>query len=297
MIRGQHLELIAKHSVRHSVRGGAGLIAILSTLVIGLVMASIVVSPLEAIDRELQQHGELGSRGAALESQAAQEVIGIAKKAMGWAMGASDAQVNYLVSDKPALISAILILLMLVAPSCACLGAFNQTSGDIATRGLRFLLIRTERQNIFLGRFIGTALFMCAVFGALFAVLALYLLAKIDVHPKGDMLLWLLGGYLRVLLFALPYMALCAWISGAVSSPFGALVLALLFAYIWPMFVAIGSRSQEAFSYAQYATPWGYKWWLFSERPWLVACGAGVMLAFTALLLWVGLRHFKARDL
>lgn len=293
MIRRRHLELIAGHSVRHGLRGGAGLIAILATLVIGLVMASIVISPLEALTR----HGHLPSGGNLAADPAAREVLDIAKKAIGWAMGTSQAQVEYLVAVKPALISAILILLMLVAPSCACLGAFNQTSGDIGSRGLRYLLIRTERQNIFLGRFIGTALFMFAVFAVLFIVLGVYVVAKIDVHPKGDMLLWLAGGYLRLILFALPYMALCAWISGAVSSPFGSLVLAIVFAYIWPMFVAIGSHTQEAFSYAQYLTPWGFKWWLFSERAWMVGLGALVMLAFTAILLVLGLRHFGKRDL
>jgi hypothetical protein len=293
MIRRRHLELVAGHSVRHGIRGGAGLIAILATLVIGLVMANIVISPLEVLARD----GHLASAASLTQDEVGREVLGIAKKAMGWAMGASQAQVDYLVSDKPALISAILILLMLVTPSCSCLGAFNQTSGDIGTKGLRFLLIRTERQNIFLGRFLGTALFMFAVFAALFAVLGMYVAAKIDVHPKGDMLLWLAGGYLRVIIFALPYMALCAWISGAVSSPFGSLVLALVFAYIWPLFVMIGSRTQPAFSYAQYLTPWGYKWWLFSERVWMVGLGALVMLAFTAVLLLLGLRHFGKRDL
>lgn len=293
MIRRRHLELIAGHSVRHGLRGGAGLIAILATLVIGLVMASIVISPLEALAR----HGDMPSGGSLGAGSIPGEVLDIAKQAIGWAMGASSAQVDYLVVHKPALISAILILLMLVAPSCACLGAFNQTSGDIGSRGLRYLLIRTERQNIFLGRFIGTALFMCAVFALLFIVLGVYVVAKIDVHPKGDMLLWLAGGYIRLILFALPYMALCAWVSGAVSSPFGSLVLALVFAYVWPLFVALGSQQQEAFSYAQYVTPWGYKWWLFSERAWMVGLGAVVMLAFTAVLIVLGLRHFRKRDL
>lgn len=295
MLRRRHLELIAKHSVRHSIRGGAGLIAVLSTLTIGLIMASVVVSPLEAIERQMQQGG--GDASITLDSPIGQEVLKIAKQAMGWAMGASDAQVNYLVSDKPALVSAILILLMLVAPSCACLAAFNQTSGDIATRGLRYLLIRTERQNIFLGRFIGTTLFMAAVYAVLFIVLGLYLVFKIQVHPKGDMMLWLAGGYLRVMLFSLPYIALCAWVSGAVASPFGSLVLAIVFAYIWPLFVMVASRTQDALGYGQYLTPWGFKWWLFSERPWLVALGSLVMVAFTGVLLALGMRQFVKRDL
>src|SRR5437588_11505151 len=198
MIRAPHLQLIARHSVRHSLRGGAGLIAILATLVIGLGMASIVVSPLEAVEQKMSASHVDADQAKQMTGEAGAEVIKIAKKGMGWAIGASDAQIDYLVSDKPALISAILILLMIVTPLCACLGAFNQTSGDNASRGMRFLLIRTERANIFLGRLIGTTLFSFAVFAALFVILAIYIAVKIHVHPTGDMMLWLAGGYPRV---------------------------------------------------------------------------------------------------
>lgn len=298
MIRGRHLELFARHSVRHSLRGGAGLIAIFATLVVGLVMASIVISPLEAVDREIQRQTTVDSAHAQqLEEHAQGDVIKIAKKAMGWAIGASDEQADYLTNDKPAMISAILVLLMLVTPLFACLAGFNQTSGDNATRGLRFLLIRTERQNIFLGRFLGTVAFMAAVLALLFAVLGLYIVAKIHVHPAGDMMLWLGGGYLRLVVFSLPYIALCAWLSGAIDSPFGTLVLGLALVYVWPLFVGIGAAQQHAFSYLGYLTPWAYKWWLFSERPWMVGAGVLVMLGFTALLVAFGLSRFKKRDL
>lgn len=298
MLRRRHLELFARHSVRHGVRGGAGLIAIFATLLVGLVMASLVITPLEAMDKEIQRHGELDSAQVQqVEEQTRADVMKIAKKAMGWAIGASDEQVEYLTAEKPAMISAILILLMVVTPLFACLGAFNQTSGDNATRGLRFLLIRTERPNIFLGRLIGTALFMAAVFALLFAVLGIYIVAKIHVHPPGAMMAWLFGGYLRMLLFSLPYIALCAWLSGSIDSPFGALVLALTISYVWPLFVAIGSAQQHAFGYLGYLTPWSFKWWLFSERPWMVGVGAVAMLGFTVLLAWFGLTRFKKRDL
>jgi ABC-type transport system involved in multi-copper enzyme maturation permease subunit len=296
MIRPPHLNLIARHSVRHSLRGGAGLIAILATIVIGLVLASIVISPLEAAERQLSSRS-VDPETAQMTALATSEITMIAKKSMGWVMGSSDSQVDYLVNDKPALVSAILVLLMLVTPLCACLGGFNQTSGDIGSRGLRYLLFRTERQNIFLGRFIGTALFTAAVFAILFLILAIYIAFKIHVHPRGDMMMWLAGGYLRVFIFALPYVALCSWISSSIDTPFGALVLTLLFAYLWPLFVSIASGTNESAGYLQYATPWGFKWWLFSEKPLEVAGGVGVMLAFTAGLLALGSNRFGKRDL
>ena len=299
MLRPPHLQLIAKHSVRHSLRGGAGLIAILATLGIGLILASIVLSPLEQVDQALARHSEIGSEEAKLAKQKAeQDVIKIADKAVGWVMDASPEQREYLSTDKPALVSAVLTLLMIFGPLFACLAGFNQTSGDIGSKGLRYLLIRTERENIFLGRFIGTTIMMAVVYAILFAILGIYLAVKVSVHPTGDMMLWLAGGYLRILMFSIPYIALCAWISSTFSSSFGSLVLSLLFAYGVPIFVLIAKGMTSGYAgYLDYLVPWGYKWWLFSEQPAMVAAGTGVMVAFTAALIWVGNYLFQKRDL
>lgn len=298
MLRPPHLNLIARHSVRHSLRGGAGLMAIFLTIATGLLMASFVLSPLEAVDRQLARHKELSAEAReAEENNATQEVIKIGKKAMSWAMDAPDEQIDYLVLEKPALISAILILLMLLAPFHACVAGFNQTSGDIGSRGLRYLLIRTERENLFIGRFIGTVLFMMAVYAILFAVMAFYVAVKIKAHSTSDMVLWLMGGYVRTVIFTIPYIALCAWVSSSIDSPFGALVLALLGVYGWPLFVTIGSMSADWFHYLGYVTPYGYKWWLFSDKPYMVALGVLVMAAWTALFVWFGRWRFQKRDL
>lgn len=293
MLRKPHLHLIAGHSVRHGIRGGAGLVSLLLTLVLGLVLASIVIAPLE------QAEQMAGRRGATAEVTAKvnADVIMIARKAIDWAVNPSDAQLDYLTRDHPAIISAILVLLFLVTPLLACLGGFNQTSGDIGTRGLRFLLIRTERPNIFVGRFVGTFLFGAVTFASLFAILALYMSLKVHVHAPGEMILWLLEGYVRLVVFSLPYVALCAWVSCSIDSPFASLVIALLVAYLLPLMITIGSGINDGVHYLQYVTPWGYKWWLLAPPSAELAGGIAVMIGFTAVFVAAGLRQFSVRDL
>ncbi|MBA3542060.1 MAG: hypothetical protein H0T79_20760, partial [Deltaproteobacteria bacterium] len=203
----------------------------------------------------------------------------------------------YMTEDKPAMVSAILVLLVLFTPLLVCLGGFNQTSGDISTKGLRFLLIRTERPNIFIGRFIGTYLFTAAVFALLFGILALYMGVKVKVHPTSDMVLWLLQGYVRIMLFALPYMAICAWISCAIESPFGSLVISLMLTYMVPLFIRQGEKLNDNVGYLQLSNPWGYKWWLFQPMGLQFFGGIVAMLGFTAAFLWLGNRYFGKRDL
>jgi ABC-type transport system involved in multi-copper enzyme maturation permease subunit len=293
MLRKPHLRLIAGHSVRHGIRGGAGLISLLLTLVLGLVLASVVISPLEQTEKLAAEHGGTADMTARMNA----EVIAVTRKAIDWAVSPSPDQLDYLTQDHPAVVSAILVLLFLVTPLLACLGGFNQTAGDIGTRGLRFLLIRTERPNIFLGRFLGTFAFSALTFLGLFAILALYMGLRVHVHPTGDMMLWLAQGYLRLIVFSLPYIALCALVSCSIDSSFGSLVIALLVVYLLPLMISIASGINDAARYGQYVTPWGYKWWLLAPVGPELLGGIAVMLGFTAVFITAGLKHFSTRDL
>jgi len=53
MLRKAHLNLIARHSLRHGIRGGAGLVSIALTLLVGLFLAQCAVGPLESIDKRI----------------------------------------------------------------------------------------------------------------------------------------------------------------------------------------------------------------------------------------------------
>jgi ABC-type transport system involved in multi-copper enzyme maturation permease subunit len=303
MIRKPHLRLIASHSVRHGIRGGAGLVAVFLTLVVGLVLSGIVLDPLSTIDDQVDRtaarmHEQISDADRArIHDEITASVIKVGGKAINWAIEPSDNTLDYLTVERPVIISAILVLLMLVTPFLACLAGFNQTAGDISTKGLRFILIRTERPNIFIGRFLGTYVFMALVFLLLFIIVGVYTGLKVHVHPTGEMIAWLFQGYLRLMLLGLPYIALCAFVSCAIDSAFGSLCIALLIAYFVPLLVSVGSGINAGVKYLGYITPWGFKYWLLEPFGLKFLGGIAAMLGFTVLLLWAGLRHFSKRDL
>jgi ABC-2 type transport system permease protein len=307
MIRQAHLKLIGAHSLRHGIRGGAGLVSIALTLLVGLGLAQCAIGPLESINKGLdraeqameEEHGKTISteQRAIAQEKLNSQVIGVAGKAINWAIEPSESQLDYLVHEKPAMVSALLVLMFLATPFFACLGGFNQTSGDIGTKGLRFLLLRTERPNIFIGRFIGTFLFSAAVNLLLFAILALYMAAKVKVHSPGDMVMWTMQGYLRMMILTLPYIALCAWISSAIDSPFASLFISLMLVYMIPIFIGQAANLNEAIGYGQYVTPWGFKYWLLEPLGGKFFGGVAVMFGFTALFLKLGISGFGKRDL
>jgi hypothetical protein len=287
--------------VRHGIRGGAGLVAMLLTLLIGVFAANVVISPLEAFDRMGEELSKRGGFDAAEQARYTEEMkaqtLKATRKAIDWAVSESEEQTTFLTSSRPSVISAILVIIFLFTPLLTCLGGFNQTSGDIGSKGLRFLLIRTERPNIFLGRFIGTYLFSGVIYGVLFLVIALYAGLKVHVHGTGEMMLWLAEGYLRLMLLALPYTALCALISAAVDSPFGSLCLTLLVSYMYPMLVMMAGNINKGAAFLQYGTPWGFKWWLLMPFGGHFFGAVAAMLGFTGVFLFLGLRNFSGRDL
>jgi ABC-type transport system involved in multi-copper enzyme maturation permease subunit len=298
MLRKEHLNLIARHSLKHGLRGGAGLVSIALTLLVGLFLAQCAVGPLERVERDIERTTRLDeSQKGLVKQQANEQLVKLAVQGMEMAMDPSPEQLDYLTEDKPAIVSVLLVLLFLATPFFACLGGFNQTAGDIGSKGLRFLLFRTERANIFWGRFFGTLGFVALVNLLLFVILGIYMAAKIKVHPAGDMLMWMGQGYLRMMLFTLPYVALCAWISSVMDSAFGALAISLLIAFIAPMILGIAGSVESIIKNAQFITPWGWKYWLLEPPGLKFLGGTAAMLAFSALFLWLGHRNFTRRDL
>ncbi len=292
-VRSGHLNLISRTHVRYSIRGGAGLVFVFLSLLCGLLIANVVISPVEGIQKIQEKSGQSTDTREILD-----EVVDkVGYPAVTRFAGASDEQADYLLKEKPALISAFIIVLIFFLPFLISLGAFNQTSGDIANRGLRYQLLRTERPNIFLGRFIGTFLFSLIVLAILVGVVMAYLVFKARFYDSGSVVLWLAQGYLAMAIYSLPWVALCAWVSTGIDSPFGALVIDQLLIGFWPILVYMAKGALPAAGNLGYLMPWGWKWWLVHPSPlhWLV--GTVVMLAFTALFLWLGLRHFQKRDL
>ena len=203
----------------------------------------------------------------------------------------------FLLKDRPALLSAVFLVLIFGMPFAISFLAFNQTTGDIQSRGLRYLLLRTERSNIFLGRFLGTAIFSTAVIAFLILTIVLYLGLKTRLYPAADLLIWSIQGFYALSILMLPYIALCAMISASVSSTFLSLILAKLLIAGTLLFAVVGRLAWEPLKYIKYLLPWGWQNHLL--HPSIVHWGgAGLAcLVYTAVFLMLGYRRFERRDL
>lgn len=318
----RHASLIARYSARFSVRGGIGLVFLLLSLTFGLMVAHLLLQPVELTMREaptrIRELDPVEQQRQALERLTEQASPVIAwmlstKKSDASAepsrppgsrrpgrsdrdQGAED-WADYLLHDRPALLSAIFLVLLLGWPLVVALGAFDLFAGDIGSRQLRYQLLRADRSSIFVGRLLGMLITFVLVLLLVTTTVTLYIGLKLPIYPWAELLGWAGYGSLALFVASVPYIALCAWISAAVNGPFTAVTVASLVIGGIPLAAAFSKVSHEALGYVIYLLPWGYQIRLFHPEPLQVAMAAAGCTLTTAAFVWLGHRQFTRRDL
>ncbi|MBN1845198.1 MAG: ABC transporter permease [Sedimentisphaerales bacterium] len=316
----RHLRLVSAYWTRYAVRGGAGLVYLLLALFFGLMVAHLTLSPLEQKIRELSKtHG-------ADEKQIVNELVETARPIVQWILDSKpqedpakpapesyptagggpmgpfttstpDAWTRYLLNERPALLSGIFLILLFGMPFIISVLGFNQTAGDIQSRGLRYLMLRTDRSNIYFGRFLGSVIFSTLVTAFLVATITLYVGLKFRIYSTGALTVWALIGFGAISILMLPYLAVCTAISASVSSPFLALAAAKLVIVGVPVAALVGKHSWEPIKNIKYLLPWGIQNYLLHPE-WTHYLGAAAgCLGYTLVFLLLGYAWFQRRDL
>jgi ABC-type transport system involved in multi-copper enzyme maturation permease subunit len=312
-LNARHIWLIGLHWCRHAVRSGAGLVYLLIALIFGLSVAQVIIMPveqlmtaqerqtgkrdLEAVRRTIIDVGRPVTRfvlGLKSMEDLARESAAPEPPGNG---GKLDSWTRFLLEDRPALLSIIFLVLVFGMPFAISFLAFNQVTGDIQSHGLRYLLLRTERGNIFFGRFLGTAAFSTGVMAVIVATITLYLGLRVRIYPATALAVWAAHGFVALALLMVPYIAVCSIVSVSVDSPFLSLVVAKLIIGGVLLLAVLGGLKWEAAKYVKYALPWGWQNYLLHPDPgrWLAA-GLACLL-YTALFLMLGYARFETRDL
>jgi ABC-type transport system involved in multi-copper enzyme maturation permease subunit len=296
-VDGRHLRLISAYTLRHMIRSGAGLVFLILTLFFGLFVASLILAPIEQIEQV-----DAAQREMALEG-----LMSVARTPVEWVLLGSagvepspelEAQrerwSSNLLYDRPAALSAIFVVLLFGLPFLLPFVGFNQTAGEIGNRGLRYLLLRTERANIFFGRMLATMLFAVLVIGLTVATIALYVGLRLDLYPAVAVFGWSLYGFGVLSVLALPYVALCAWVSSSNESALASFGICEL---IVGGILIVAAFGGEYAGWLEYALPWGIQNRLFAPDVAQVLLAVGACLGYAGVFAALGHWKFTHRDL
>ena len=323
-----HVRLISLYWSRYAVRSGSGLVYLMIALIFGLSMAHILIMPVEQLiaqqKREMGKtdpqfikktiidigrpviqflfgqktleeifQGSLAGQGSYSNNDGGPEnAAGGPKKATGL-----EPWITFLLEKRPALLSAIFMLLIFGMPFAISFLGYNQVSGDVQSHGLRYLLLRTERSNIYFGRFLGTVIFSTAVMAIIVLTITFYLAMKTRIYPAGALTLWALHGFLALSILMVPYIALCSLISASVDSPFLSLILAKVIIAGVLLMGTLGRLAWKPAKYLLHALPWGWQSNLLHYEPVRCLLAALGCLVYAGFFLFLGYYYFERRDL
>ncbi|MEZ4265699.1 MAG: ABC transporter permease subunit [Myxococcota bacterium] len=229
-----------------------------------------------------------GGSGVDLDSDFAKAVASF----VGGAVELSPDALTDTFRDHPPLLVAVFALSLMLTPLLAILLSSDQTATDIRTRHLRFLLLRTDRLSLYLGRAVGT-LGAFAIAQAL-ATAAVVLALSPSRVGGADGALYLLRGYANVLLLAVPCIALMAALSALTAHAARALMLAMA---IWVVLAIAVASTGTDFEFLRFGFPTAGKYRALSDHLGDLAPLLGFQLAYAALALGLGFVAFRRRDL
>ena len=292
--------LVASYAIPATLRNGSGISYVFVTFVLGIFVTEPILSLYELkifpID-EVLQHLKTGitvmlaavSLKASLGDLAALQQQGMLTDAAAWA--------SFLLVDRPAILSVVLVLEMIFIPLFVSAGAFNQLSGDLQYGAVRYQLLRVSRSELFIGRFIGMASFTLVLICSVILAVVLYIGLRFDIYPWSDLLHWGGRGILVLGIMTLPYVALCTLISANVRSPFASLIIC---GAVVPGVPAIALSSMgvwKPLGKLIFLMPWGFQHRLLHPSESQVILAIGGCLAYTVAYLAIGCWLFRRRDL
>jgi hypothetical protein len=190
-VDARQFRLIAFAMITGTLRSGPGILCLILTLLVGLGTAAVVLEPVDlmqaANEREhlpVDQAKIMNSLVQFATPMVSWLVAGHLDATAGQALtpqqkADADRWAHYLLAERPAPLSAVYMILCFSLPFLIALGAFDQVSGDIHARRLRFLLPRAHRATIFLGRAAGMMLVMALLLALVVLIIAIYLASSL----------------------------------------------------------------------------------------------------------------------
>ncbi len=320
------LFLVCFNSYRQTLRSFAGILLCMTIMIVGLFTAQLVLLPVEIFVRQAAAN-RVEITEQELVEQMEQVAIPILSKILGAISGEelpetpdfldfqplkisyvsrtsadlenpkAEQWAYYLLRENPGVLSLLFILLVLIIPGVIIFSGFNQISGDSKNKGLRYLLMRAKRRDIFIGKFLGSMIITVIMLFILIVSVILYMQLKLGIYDLDRMVRWGMGGFGMFILLALPYIALSVTFSGLIDSPVGSLGASLGVLALFPLFAFFLQDTWKPLGALQYLLPLKMGFFLFHYEWWWVLFAALAMIGYAAVYLSLGFLYFRKRNL
>jgi ABC-2 type transport system permease protein len=288
----KEIGVIWSAELRRAVRSGRtvvllGLYGLFSALLL-LVVGAITRSVRQQVEQVAATSGQEVDTSAAL-AEAQKGLLGF--------LFDNDAAMVEALSQLPMVVLVVFKLTLFFLPAYIVLMGFDQVSGEVGPRSIRYVTLRARRSSVLLGKFLTQATLLLGL--VLVVDLAIFVYAKLSTPQFGFglMALSLLRFWVAAVVYSLAYIALTTLCSTLFRSPGVSLVFnfIVLFAF-WMVDVVAGSLASPA-SYLRYLSPSAYSMNLLHPQVGPFALSALAYVGFALLFLGAAHLTLRTRDL
>lgn len=279
--------IIARFEVRRLMKSTGGVLAMALAFVIYFWLAL----KLREWGAEAQGSAELqalkGAGGDAVGKKLMEGVV-------GWVVDLDSATIGKMLVNHSPFALVMFLIGLAINPLISILATFDQTGGDISTRHIRFLLLRTNRSSLYWGKFCGALLYYAFAMAFLVAVVGGFGIFG-GAMPGGEAL-YLLRMWLTLVAGAVPFIALNSFanaLSGSAGAAFG--ITFGFYGVVW-LISAVGGWINDAFKKLEYLSPSAMKFSLAADDFAVVGKAAAHMFAIGLVALILGSIIFQRRD-
>ncbi len=205
---------------------------------------------------------------------------------------------KYLLVTRPAVVSLFGFVFLYCTTFFVTLWASDTFASDIGGRTLRYLLLRTSRQKLYVGRLMGTSIFsVVSIAIVCLATLIFIYVRTFGTYPVGEYVAWSLWCTFACVWFALCITSASVSVSVYVTTPMRALQFSWIVLFGLPIVILLVKYFWPIAAYAQYIVPDNYKLWALKQDVHSVLLGIVALLGLSCVFSVAGYRKFIARDL
>ncbi len=281
--------------LRRAVRSGRavvllGLYSMFSALVL-MVVGWLAAQVRAEVNKQLESAGA----GADASAQVGEEM----RKGMLGFLTSNDSAMMEALAQVPMEVLVVFKITLFFLPAYVALMGFDQISGEVGPRSMRYLTVRARRSSVLLGKFLSQATLLLGL--VLIIDLAIFVYARIANPTFGfaDVALNLLKFWLAAIVFSLSYVSLTTLCSSLFRAPAVSLVFNFILLFVFWLMDTIGrwAGEESALRFLRYLSPSYYAGNLLHPRLAEFGASGAAYAGFATIFLLGAYAVLRARDL
>ncbi len=290
LVNLREARIVARFDYRNLVRSAPGVTFLVIYLYAAITLGAWLADLLRA-----EKYLPPGSHVSA--EQARLQLNTVLAEVVRWFVGSDHEAVRFLVFDRPVAMSAFFLVSLLLMPILVQFLAFNQVSGYVHRRSIRFIVPKTGRLELYLGLFASNLLFFTIVSGALTALMTLGWVLFSTHVDTGLVVLYSLRILVAIWLSCVPIIAFMSLVAAMTGSPVATLFLGAGIYAVLNIAGYMVTKQTEWGRILYYVLPLEPKYWFANPGVGHFVGGAALMVLYTGVFLTGGWLFLRRRNL